>query len=50
MELLVKFIAVDNGEAAINHTKYVNGIFKKIQQWGLINKLMVTPDESMSFR
>lgn len=45
MELLVKFIAVDNGEAAINHTKYVNGIFKKLQQWGLINKLMVTPDE-----
>lgn len=45
MELLVKFIAVNNGETAINHSEYINEILKKIQHWGLINRLMVTPDE-----
>lgn len=45
MELLVKFIAVNNGETVINHSEYINEIFKKIQNRGLINRLMVTPDE-----
>lgn len=45
MGLLVKFVAVDNGETAIDNAKYVNGIFKSIQCCGLINRLMVSPDE-----
>lgn len=45
MSLLVKFVAVGNGETTIYHTKYIHKIFKELQQCGLISRLMVPPDE-----
>ncbi len=45
MSLLVKFVAVGNGDNTINHAGYIHEIFQKIQQGGLISRLMVTPDE-----
>lgn len=45
MSLFVKFVAIDNGDTAVDHADYVNEIFQKLQQGGLISRLMVAPDE-----
>lgn len=45
MDLLVKFIAVDNVAEIVDNTKYIEEIFDKVYKYGLIKKLMVSPDE-----